>query len=82
MKRHRLLFTRFEPSPLANEDLEDVGLAVNGAALGQNPEWLPAVEQFGEGFFIQFASEALAQWLARPAVLARAQQLRPGLRLG
>ena len=71
-------FTRFEPAPLANEDLEDVGLAVNGAALGQNPEWLPAVEQFGEGFFIRFSSEALAQWLVRPAVLERAQQLQAG----
>jgi hypothetical protein len=71
-------FTRFEPAPLANEDLEDVGLAVNGAALGQNPEWLPAVEQFGEGFFIRLSPEALAQWLVRPAVLARAQQLQAG----
>jgi MrfA Zn-binding domain len=71
-------FTRFEPAPLANEDLEDVGLAVNGAALGQNPDWLPAVEQFGEGFFIRFSPEALAQWLIRPAVLERAQQLQAG----
>jgi hypothetical protein len=75
-------FTRFEPAPLANEDLEDVGLAVNGAALGQNPEWLPAVEQFGEGFFIRFSPEALAQWLIRPAVLARAQELQAGPPLG
>jgi hypothetical protein len=71
-------FTRFEPAPLANEDLEDVGLAVNGAALGQNPEWLPAVEQYGEGFFIRFSSEAFAQWLVRPAVMERAQQLQAG----
>jgi len=71
-------FTRFEPAPLANEDLEDVGLAVNGAALGQNPKWLPAVEQFGEGFFLQFSSEALAQWVIRPAVLERAGQLQAG----
>jgi hypothetical protein len=67
---------------VANEDLEDVGLAVNGAALGQNPEWLPAVEQFGEGFFIRFSPEALAQWLIRPAVLARAQELQAGPPLG
>jgi hypothetical protein len=26
-------FTRFEPAPLATDDLEDVGLAVNGAPL-------------------------------------------------
>jgi hypothetical protein len=71
-------FTRFEPAPLANEDLEDVGLAVNGTALGQNPDWLPAVEQFGEGFFIRFSPEALAQWLIRPAVLERARELQAG----
>jgi hypothetical protein len=26
----------------------------SGAPLAQTPEWLPAVEQFGEGFFLQF----------------------------
>jgi hypothetical protein len=71
-------FTRFEPAPLATDDLEDVGLAVNGAPLAHTPEWLPAVEQFGEGFFLQFSSEALADWLSRSAVLARAQQLQAG----
>jgi hypothetical protein len=71
-------FTRFEPAPLASEDLEDVGLAVNGAALGQRPDWLPAIEQFGEGFFLQFSPEALAQWLSRPLVLSRASQLQRG----
>ena len=43
-------FTRFEPAPLASDDLEDVGLAVKGAPLGQNPDWLPAIEQFGSVF--------------------------------
>jgi Domain of unknown function (DUF1998) len=71
-------FTRFEPAPLANDDLEDVGLAVSGAALGQNPQWLPAIELYGEGFFVQFSPEALANWLIRPAVLDRAQQLQAG----
>lgn len=71
-------FTRFEPAPLASDDLEDVGLAVRGAALGRQPEWLPAVEQFGEGFFIRFAPEALDRWLARPEVEERARRLREG----
>ena len=48
-------FTRFEPAPLATDELEDVGLAVSGAPLAQTPDWLPAVEQFGEGFFLQFS---------------------------
>jgi hypothetical protein len=71
-------FTRFEPAPLATDDLEDVGLAVSGAPLAQTPEWLPAVEQYGEGFVLQFAPEALVQWLSRPTVLARAKQLQAG----
>jgi hypothetical protein len=58
--------------------LEDVGLAVSGAPVDQLPEWLPALEQFGEGFFLQFAPEALAQGLARPDVLARAKHLQAG----
>jgi hypothetical protein len=71
-------FTRFEPAPLATDDLEDVGLAVSGAPLGQTPDWLPAVEQFGEGFFLQFAPEALASWLSQPGLLERAGQLQAG----
>jgi uncharacterized protein DUF1998 len=36
------------------------------------------VEQFGEGFFLQFAPEALAHWLSQPDVLKRAKQLQAG----
>jgi hypothetical protein len=73
-------FTRFEPAPLANDDLEDVGLAVRGAPLGQSPDWLPAIEQFGEGIFIQFAAQALANWLSRATVLQRSRHLREGVK--
>ena len=71
-------FTRFEPAPLATDELEDVGLAVSGAPLAQMPDWLPAVEQFGEGFFLKFAPEALAYWLSQPGVLTRARELQAG----
>src|ERR1700736_5793391 len=71
-------FTRFEPAPLATDELEDVGLAVSGAPLAQTPDWLPAVEQFGEGFFLQLSPDALAHWLSQPGVLARARQLQAG----
>jgi hypothetical protein len=72
-------FTRFEPAPLAAEDLEDVGLAVRGAALAESPSWLPAVEQFGEGIFLKFSPQALTAWLARPSVMDRARQLQAGV---
>jgi hypothetical protein len=71
-------FTRFEPAPLATDELEDVGLAVSGAPLAQMPDWLPAVEQYGEGFFLQLSPNALAHWLSQPGVLARARQLQAG----
>lgn len=72
-------FTRFEPAPVADDEIEDVGLAVNGAPLAASPEWLPAIEQFGEGFFIRFAPEKLALWAASPSVRERWNTLRGGV---
>lgn len=73
-------FTRFEPAPLSSDELEDVGLAVRGAPLADSPDWLPAVEQFGEGIFIQFSPDLLSAWLARPIVLDRSRRLQEGVR--
>ena len=74
-------FTRFEPAPLASDDLEDVGLAVRGAPLGQNPDWLPAIEQFGEGIFIHvLVGRARRNGLARAPVLQRGRQLQAGVK--
>lgn len=71
-------FTRFEPAPMANDDLEDVGLAVSGAPLGIAPAWLPAVEQFGEGLFLLLSRDKLKAWLARKEVLERKHLLELG----
>ena len=75
-------FTRFEPAALANDDLEDVGLAVDGAPLARNPTWLPAIEQFGEGIFLTLDPGALAAWLSRSGLHARAAGLADGVQLG
>jgi hypothetical protein len=72
-------FTRFEPAALANDDLEDVGLAVEGAPLANSPSWLPAVEQFGEGIFILLDPNALGTWLNRTQLLIRATMLADGV---
>lgn len=72
-------FTRFEPAPLADDGVEDVGLAVNGAPLGEVPEWLPAIEQYGEGFFIRFDPVALMTWASRSTVRDRRSILEGGL---
>ena len=72
-------FTRFEAAPTAIDgDLEELYLAVEGAALAAELDWLPAVEQLGEGVFLRFDADALRAWLARPAVAARADALLRG----
>jgi hypothetical protein len=75
-------FTRFEAAPTAADgDIEDVRLAVDGAPLSIGADWLPAVEQFGEGLFVRFDEGAIAEWLGRAAVTTRAGQLVGGFGL-
>lgn len=72
-------FTRFEAAPTAIDgDLEELYLAVEGAALASELEWLPAVEQRGEGIFLRFDPEIIRAWLMRPAVQARGEALYRG----
>jgi len=72
-------FTRFEAAPTAIDgDLEELHLAVEGAALATDLEWLPAVEQLGEGIFLRFDPAAIRAWLARPAVARRGEALLSG----
>ncbi len=53
-------------------------IAVEGAALATELEWLPAAEQLGEGVFLRFSASAIRDWLARPAVHARGDLLLRG----
>ena len=72
-------FTRFESAPtVGDSDLEDVRLAVDGAPLSLGADWLPAVEQFGEGLFIHFDPDAVATWLDRAVVVDRTKGLFAG----
>lgn len=72
-------FTRFEAAPTsADGELEDVQLAVRGAPLSQYADWLPAIEQFGEGLFIHFDDRAIAEWLKREATKHRRDTLEAG----
>ncbi|MBS0384955.1 MAG: DUF1998 domain-containing protein, partial [Proteobacteria bacterium] len=72
-------FTRFEAAPSeADDELEDVYLAVDGATLSQQATWLPAVEQFGEGVFLHFDEDAVRSWLDQPEVQARVAALVQG----
>ncbi len=69
-------FTRFEA---AGPDIDgELDLGVKSAALAADATWLPAVENHGEGVFIQFKAEAIDAWLERPAVIRRGQVLQAG----
>ena len=72
-------FTRFEAAPTsADGELEDVQLAVRGAPISRDADWLPAIEQFGEGIFIHFDEAAIGRWLASAATKARHDRLVGG----
>ena len=57
-------FTRLEPPPTSAEsELDEIQLAVDGADLARAVEWLPAIEQFGEGIFLHISPMYLKSWL-------------------
>lgn len=69
-------FTRFEAAvPDVNGEL---ALDVERAALSQNQDWLPAVENRGEGLFIGFKEDAVRSWFEKKAVKDRTAQLFKG----
>jgi hypothetical protein len=69
-------FTRFESAvPDINGELD---LNVERAALSLNQQWLPAVENRGEGVFIGFRRKAIEKWSGRDAVKARGDRLLAG----
>jgi hypothetical protein len=74
-------FTRFEAAATsADGELEDVALAVHGAPISRDADWLPAIEQFGEGIFIHFDEEAVGRWLADKRTSTRHDELLQGYR--
>ena len=62
-------FTRFEGvTPDIHGEYET---DVERAELALEPSWFPAVENRGEGLFLQLRAEEVLAWLERPAVKAR-----------
>jgi hypothetical protein len=51
---------------------------VERAELALDPQWFPAIENRGEGIFIQLDSGAVAAWLQRRAVADRVDELAAG----
>lgn len=73
-------FTRFDPIFEDFHGEEPEGAKVKVARLADEPKWLPAVENRGEGVFLQFSNDALETWQERPAVRARVAALEAGHR--
>jgi len=68
-------FTRVEPP----EEAKEGGAPPPRAPLANGkPEWIPATEVRGEGIFLRFNSQRLAEWLSRPSVKAREAALLEG----
>jgi len=72
----QLGFTRFEA---AGPDIAgELDIEVQRAPLAIDSTWLPAIENRGEGVFIQFKPEAVAAWLELDAVKQRDKALQDG----
>ncbi len=72
-------FTRFEAvTPDINGEYET---DVERAQIAREPQWFPAVENRGEGVFLQIRADAVKSWLGRPAVVRRLQGLATGYNL-
>jgi hypothetical protein len=68
-------FTRVEPP----EEAKEGGAPPPRAPLANGkPDWIPATEVRGEGIFLRFNSERLAQWLLRPSVKTREAAMLEG----
>ncbi len=69
-------FTRFEAvTPDIQGEYES---DVERASLAEEPRWFPAIENRGEGIFLQLDAAAVADWIARDAVVERLERLRAG----
>ena len=69
-------FTRFDA--ITPDIHGEYDTDVQRAELALDPQWFPAVENRGEGVFIQLDSGAVAAWLARRAVTERLDELAGG----
>lgn len=69
-------FTRFEA---ASPDIEgELEIGVERADLAREVSWVPAIENRGEGVFIQFSKKSIDQWAARKDVQKYGSKLLRG----
>lgn len=69
-------FTRFEA---AGPDIQgELALNVQRAPLALDLSWVPAIENRGEGIFLQFKTKMINEWCTRASVLERTRKLTTG----
>ena len=72
-------YTRFD---YLSPDIDgEFDLNVRPAKLGINANWVPAIENKGEGLFLQFNKDSVDRWKERPAVKEQVKKLERGLQL-
>ncbi|WP_406694809.1 DISARM system helicase DrmA [Singulisphaera sp. Ch08] len=70
-------YTRFD---YISPDIDgEFDLNLKPAKLGINANWIPAIENKGEGLFLQFNKEAVDRWKEREDVKNQAKKLERGL---
>jgi hypothetical protein len=72
-------FTRFEALTAEPDGEFPLDMDVRTADLAREAAWLPAVENRGEGVFVQFNKDAIDEWANKQAVRDRRKQLEAGL---
>ena len=71
-------FTRCEPQ---GPDIQgELSVDAKRATLAVDQTWVPAVENRGEGVFLEFDPAAIEAWAAQPEVVARARVLEAGFK--
>jgi hypothetical protein len=71
-------FSRIEPYPVAGEKILEALREgkVSPLSKSANPDWLPAAEIRGEGIFLRFREDAIAEWIgSNPNAVVRATTL-------
>ncbi len=73
-------FTRFESlgTDINGELPDELSLNIKAAEIARDAEWLPAIENRGEGVFLLFDASAIAAWWQRPAVQDRVKLVAGG----
>ncbi len=72
-------FTRFEAAQTNIEgEIDDLAIGVRRATLDFEPNWVPAIENLGEGVFISFNKEQVERWQQRQNVIDRTKALNRG----